>query len=155
LPLGLGGVKGGQTMSDEEKGFVIKDRRVFAEEGQDSKVSDDQKQATQKPDSETSEAQPAQEETDSTEHRQTEAPLPEVNFPTFVISLNASALVHLGAIEDPVGGEKVKNLPMAKQTIDILSMLEEKTRGNLTNEEENILKNILYDLRILFVKATG
>ena len=81
--------------------------------------------------------------------------MPKVNFPTFIISLNASALVHLGAIEDPASGEKVKNLPMAKQTIDILSMLEEKSRGNLTNEEENILKNILYDLRILYVKATG
>jgi hypothetical protein len=160
LPLGLTGVKGGQTMSDEEKGFVIKDRRAFAEEGEDSKVSDDQKQAAREPDSETSEAQPAQEETAAAEHGEAEAPLPKVNFPTFVISLNASALVHLGAIEDPASGEnasgeKVKNLPMAKQTIDILSMLEEKSRGNLTNEEENILKNILYDLRILYVKATG
>ena len=66
--------------------------------------------------------------------------------------MNASALVHLGAIEDPATGKKEKNLPMAKQTIDILSMLEEKTRGNLSGDEENILKNVLYDLRILFVK---
>ncbi|MGD8970779.1 MAG: DUF1844 domain-containing protein, partial [Desulfobacterales bacterium] len=79
-------------------------------------------------------------------------PLPEVNFPTFILSLNASALMHLGAIEDPQTGRPSKNLPMAKQTIDILSMLEEKTHGNLTTEEENMLKNILYDLRIAFVR---
>lgn len=153
--LDLAGVKGGQTMPEEEKGFVIKDRRIFAEEGEDAKESDAQKQATQAPDSQTSEAQTAQAETAAAEPSEAQAPLPEVNFPTFIISLNASALVHLGAIEDPASGKKVKNLPMAKQTIDILSMLEKKTQGNLTNEEENILKNILYDLRILYVKAQG
>jgi hypothetical protein len=75
-----------------------------------------------------------------------------MNFATFVASLNASALLHLGAIEDPSSGAKNKNLPMAKQTIDILNMLEEKTAGNLSEEEENLLKNILYDLRIMYVK---
>jgi hypothetical protein len=84
--------------------------------------------------------------------RPDETPLPEVNFPTFILSLNASALVHLGAIEDPATGRATKNLPMAKQTIDILSMLEEKTSGNLTNDEQDMLKNILYDLRIAYVK---
>jgi hypothetical protein len=69
-----------------------------------------------------------------------------------VASLNASALLQLGAIEDPTTGQKNKNLPMAKQTIDILSMLQEKTEGNLSEEEENLLKNILYDLRIMYVK---
>ena len=68
------------------------------------------------------------------------------------MSLNASALVHLGVIEEPATGAKVKNLPMAKQTIDLLSMMEEKTKGNLDKDEANILKNILYDLKILFVK---
>ena len=78
--------------------------------------------------------------------------LPEVNFPTFIMSLNASALFNLGIIEDPATGQSAKNLPMAKQTIDILSMLEEKTRGNLTKDEAEILKNILYDLRIAYVR---
>ena len=80
--------------------------------------------------------------------------LPQINFPTFVISLNASALLNLGAIEDPTTGKRTKNLPMAKQTIDILTMLEEKTRGNLTDEEEKIMQNVLYDLRIIYVKET-
>jgi len=81
--------------------------------------------------------------------------MPEVNFATFIISLNASALVNLGVIADPATGKEVKNLAVGKQTIDILSMMEEKTRGNLTPEEENMLKNILYDLRIIFVKEHG
>ena len=144
-------------MSDEEKGFVIKDRRIFSEEGEDSKeaeAKEDKAESAQKPVEEKVEG--AQEKTEAPpEDKNDAAPLPEVNFPTFVISLNASALVHLGAIEDPATGEKVKNLPMAKQTIDILSMLQEKTKGNLSGDEENILKNVLYDLRILYVKEKG
>lgn len=140
-------------MSDEEKGFVIKDRRIFSED-QDSKeteAKEDKAESPEKPDGEDFEN--AQQQADAAaEEADEDAPLPELNFPTFVISLNASALVHLGAIEDPATGKKVKNLPMAKQTIDILSMLEEKTRGNLSADEENILKNVLYDLRILYVK---
>ena len=81
--------------------------------------------------------------------------MPEINFATFVVSLNASALLHLGAIEDPTTGKKDKNLAMAKQTIDILSMLEEKTAGNLSKDEENLVKSILYDLRIIYVKEKG
>jgi hypothetical protein len=80
------------------------------------------------------------------------ASLPTLNFATFIFSLNSSALVQLGMIEDPMTSEKAKNLPLAKQTIDILSMLEEKTRGNLDADEAAMLKNILYDLRILYVK---
>jgi hypothetical protein len=82
----------------------------------------------------------------------TGTPLPAINFATFVFSLNSSALVQLGMMEDPMTGEKEKNLPLAKQTIDIISMLEEKTRGNLEPDEAAMLKNILYDLRILYVK---
>lgn len=82
-------------------------------------------------------------------------PLPTLNFATFIFSLNSSALVQLGMMEDPMTSEKTKNLPLAKQTIDILSMLEEKTRGNLDVDEAAMLKNILYDLRILYVKEKG
>jgi hypothetical protein len=81
--------------------------------------------------------------------------LPKIDFSTFVLSLNSSVLVQLGLLEDPGGGGQVKNLPMAKQTIDLLAMLEEKTRGNLTGDEEKILTNILYELRMLYVKEKG
>ena len=148
-------------MSEEKKDFEVKDRRIFSEDGElkepteqaapDSSAPEDGRATAAagedgKPD--TSEASKA-EETDEA------PPMPEINFATFVVSLNASALLHLGAIEDPNTGQTDKNLPMAKQTIDILSMLEEKTTGNLTKDEENLLKNILYDLRIIYVKEKG
>ncbi|MDJ0722615.1 MAG: DUF1844 domain-containing protein [Desulfobacterales bacterium] len=81
--------------------------------------------------------------------------LPPIDFSTFVISLNSSALVQLGILEEPGTGQKTKNLALAKQTIDILAMLEEKTKGNLNRDEENILKSLLYDLRMLYVKEKG
>lgn len=128
-------------MSEEkEKGFVVKDRRMFSQEGQPEEAPREKPlEEGVKPETEP-QGGPAQ------------APLPKINFPTFVASLNASALVHLGVIEDPVSGKAEKNLPMAKQTIDILSMLQQKTSGNLTADEEAMLKSILYDLRILYVK---
>ena len=141
-------------MTEEKKDFIIKDRRIFAEEGQDKKEDEKQKET---PDETTSDPSAAREseEPPGAEEIDSDTPLPEINFSTFIFSLNASALVHLGAIEDPASGQKVKNLPLAKQTIDILNMLEEKTRGNLNTDEENIMRNILYDLRIAYVKETG
>ena len=133
-------------MAEKEKGFVVKDRRMFSQDS--PPAADEAPAADARPEPK---AEPAPED----QHRQTETPLPQINFPTFVVSLNASALVHLGVIEDPVSGKVEKNLPMAKQTIDILSMLQQKTAGNLTADEDGMLKSILYDLRILFVKEKG
>jgi hypothetical protein len=83
------------------------------------------------------------------------AMLPEIDFSTFIMSLNASALVHLGVIDDPTTGKKVKNLPLGKQTVDMLRMLQEKTKGNLTEEEAKLLQGILYDLKIAYVRQKG
>jgi len=82
-------------------------------------------------------------------------PVPEVTFSAFVYSLSTSALVHLGEIPEPITEKMDKNLPLAKQTIDILGILQEKTKGNLTQEEENLLNSFLYDLRMRYVKAMG
>jgi hypothetical protein len=62
--------------------------------------------------------------------------------------------VHLGQQPEPASGSTIKNLPVAKQTIDVIAMLEEKTRGNLTQEEKRLLTNVLYELRLLYVKET-
>ncbi|NPB09485.1 MAG: DUF1844 domain-containing protein [Thermodesulfobacteria bacterium] len=80
---------------------------------------------------------------------------PEVTFSMFILSLNTSALVHLGQLPDPETQEKKVDLQLARQTIDILDMLREKTRGNLTKEEEKLLDSILYELRMLYLKASG
>ena len=149
-------------MSEEEMGFVVKDRRIFTEEDKETEAGDEKAQ-TQPSTDEDAQSAPATEKTrepeapepSKTDASEEQPQFPEINFPTFIVSLNASALLHLGAIEDPTTGQKTKNLPMAKQTIDILSMLEEKTAGNLNNEEKNLLKNILYDLRLMYVKEKG
>jgi hypothetical protein len=76
----------------------------------------------------------------------------EIDFTTFLLSLAANAMHHLG--EGPEGPVGKPNLPLAKQTIDIVALLQSKTRGNLSGEEERLLEGILYDLRMRFVAAT-
>lgn len=136
-------------MPEEKKDFIIKDRRIFSQDNQDK---------TEKPEERVQKEKPGvQEEKESKKDKiqsdkKVEDCLPEINFPTFIMSLNASALFNLGVLDNPSTGKKEKNLSLAKQTIDILCMLEEKTRGNLSKDEDLMLKNILYDLRIIYVK---
>ncbi len=101
------------------------------------------------------ESDPTDQETTGTENFEGNSQLPAINFATFIFSLNSSALVQFGIMDEPGSGKKIKNLSLAKQTIDILGMLAEKTKGNLAREEEDMLKHILYDLRILYVKEKG
>jgi Domain of unknown function (DUF1844) len=127
-------------MAEEEKGFVIKDRRTFDDKG-DVK---DQEQTEKPRKQETREKLPP----DNTE----EVPLPEVNFNSLIFSLSSSALINLGEIADPHTGQKQKDLPLAKHTIDTIAMLQDKTKGNLNPEEQRFLDTILADLRWRYVK---
>ena len=77
---------------------------------------------------------------------------PSIDFNTFILSLSTSALMHLGKLPDAEDDSTV-NLAHAKQSIDCIALLEEKTRGNLTGEEERLITEVLYDLRIRFVAA--
>jgi Domain of unknown function (DUF1844) len=89
-------------------------------------------------------------------HAQTHADeaLPHVDFATFILSLSHSALLHLGEAPHPETGKVEKHLSLARQTIDLIGMLEEKTRGNLTGDEERLIEQILFDLRIRFVEES-
>ena len=79
-----------------------------------------------------------------------------INFVGFVLSLAHTAAVHFGDVADPVSGiQSAPNLPAAQQMIDILTLLEEKTRGNLTAEERQLLEQLLYELRLRFVELRG
>jgi hypothetical protein len=78
----------------------------------------------------------------------------EMNFINFILSLSTSAMMHFGDIPDPVTNEKKKNIALAKQTIDILGMLKDKTKGNLTKEEENVIDELLYNLRLRYINET-
>jgi hypothetical protein len=80
----------------------------------------------------------------------------DLSFTTFVVSLASSAAIHFGDLPDPSTGQPAEvNLEGAAQMIDILALLEEKTRGNLTLEERQVLEQVLYELRLRFVDASG
>ncbi len=121
----------------EGEGFIVKDKRAFDTEG---KVRGESKEAKK--------------EEVQEEEKKGAAPLPEVNFSSFLLSLSSSTLLHLGEIADPQSGEKKKDLALAKQSIDIIGLLKDKTKGNLTHEEEELLEHLLYDLRMRFVEAS-
>ena len=131
------------TGDSKGSGFTITDRRAFTEEG-DSRAAA-AAAAAQKADSAPTPGQAA-----------AEPPLglPAVDFHTFVLSLGSSALLHLGELEHPDVGAPQMDLPLAKHTIDILAMLEEKTKGNLTPAEAKLIESLLYDLRLRFVELS-
>ncbi len=79
--------------------------------------------------------------------------MPMVTFTTFVLSIASSALVHLGEVPDPETGEQQANLEVAKHNIDILSMLKDKSAGNLDGEETRLIEGVLYELRLKYVMA--
>lgn len=78
--------------------------------------------------------------------------MPQLDFGTFVLSMSSSALVYLGEVPEPETGQIMENVLAAKQTIDILCMLESKTRGNLTDQEARLLKDMLFELRMKYVQ---
>jgi Domain of unknown function (DUF1844) len=79
--------------------------------------------------------------------------LPAVDFLNLVVSMSHSALLNLGDAPDPVTGRREVDLPLARQAIDLLAMLQDKTRGNLTGDEERVLSQAVYDLRMRFVEV--
>ncbi len=124
-------------MSDTEgQDFIIKDKRSSKQSEEEAKASDE----SQKKES------PAKEEPPQSADQEF-----ELNFSTFVLSLTSSAFYHLGDIPDPTTGQKQENLPAVKQTIDILIMLQEKTKNNLDGEEAKLLEQLIYELQVKYV----
>ena len=137
---------------EEEKGFVIKDRRRFTEEG--AEVGEKEARAPEKEEKKVEEPK-AQSGKGAQEEEPERGPFPEVSMATFVFSLSSSALVHLGEIPEPDTNESRVDLPIAKQIIDTLGMLQEKTKGNLDPDEERLLRSALYDLRMRYVQKSS
>lgn len=140
-------------MSDQE--FVVRDRRHFNEQGEPEAGKEEERQATDKDavDGGQKSEETAGERRGSGGDCSDSAQLPEISFSTFILSLSSSVLMHLGDLPDPYTQERKKNLPLAKQTIDIIGMLQDKTRGNLSAEEDNLVKNLLYEMRMKYVAA--
>jgi len=124
----------------EGEGFVIKDKRS-------SQISEDA--ATFLDDQETKDQE---EQTDSSKEKETESF--QIDFSTFIMSLTSSAFYHLGDMPDPSTGKKEVNLPAVQQTIDMLVMLREKTKGNLKEDEEKLIEQLIYELQVKYVAKT-
>lgn len=77
----------------------------------------------------------------------------EINFPNFILSLMTQALMHMGEIPDPITQQAHRDLGLAKQTIDLIGLLEQKTKGNLNKDEEHLMSEVLYRLRLQFVEV--
>jgi hypothetical protein len=146
--------------SDEGKsgrsGFTVSDRRIFSEAGSEPAAAPAAGSPPTGPG-------PAHEAPGPTGFPPAPAPggdaasaheLPAVDFHTFILSLGSSALLHLGELEHPDGGPARVDLALAKHTIDIIAMLQDKTRGNLPPPEERLMESLLYDLRLRFVERS-
>jgi hypothetical protein len=130
----------------ENKGFTVQDRRRFSPETGEARADAPESHAAAQAAPQTSVAQGAADAAGANA-------LPEIDFSTFVISLSTQALMHLGEIANPVSGKIEADISVAKQMIDILGMLKDKSRGNLNSNEDQLLEGILFDLRMKYVEA--
>lgn len=133
----------------EDKGYKVEDRR-YLHKSEEEKARIREEEAARRTGA-AAEAETREEPPKTSQ----EMPQPEINFTSFLISLSSSAFIHLGDIPDPATGETNKDLSLAKQTIDLLGLLREKTRGNLLEEEEKLFDHLLYDLRMRYIKETS
>ncbi len=147
----------------EETGFIIIDKRIGAKKSQEGEKSEEKKAEKtaqedegnkgQKEGIELNEEKSQKEEKTKEKTSDKTTPLPEVDFASLILSLSTSVYIHLGELPDPATNEKNINIPLAKQTIDIIALLKQKTEGNRTKEEDKLINEILYSLRMNFVSA--
>lgn len=131
----------------EDKGFVVKDKRKFNEAGE----SRSDETGDNKPEAQVDVSEEEHESEDREKVLENKY-MPEINFSNFVLSLSTTVMFHFGDFPDPATKKAEKNLVAAKQTIDILGMLKEKTEGNLNADEKSILDAVLFELRMRYVK---
>jgi len=139
---------------EEDKGFVVRDRRRFTEEGalREEAAAPPPGAAQTAADALRGGPRGPNPEQEPQPVNAPGGPRP-IDFTTFVFSLGSSALMHLGDAPNPETGAVEKNLVLARESIDLLAMLQEKTKGNLTAEEDRFLGALLYDLRLRFIDA--
>jgi hypothetical protein len=128
---------------EEDKGFRVIDRRGATEEAGEKKED-----ATRR-----GEGFVMNDKPESADAEKVKLP-DQIDFSTLVFSLATGAFIHMGLSPDPATKQTEKSLPLAKQNIDILSLLQEKTKGNLTDDEQKLLENLLTEVRLRFVEAS-
>lgn len=135
---------------DSSRGFRVTDRRRFTEDSEAHEGA----HASEEPPAATPEPEPAAAASTGPDPGPATGPSPEepVSFSTFILGLSTQALLHLGDIESPVSGQVERDLGAARHVIDILGILEAKTKNNLEQAEERLLEAVLYDLRMRYVE---
>ncbi len=134
-------------MADDKDNIKVTDRRIFGADGELLEPS--QPQEFEKSFSDAT----ADLSTASASSDREDQPM-EMNFQMLIISLSTTALVQLGMAPNPANGKTEKDLVNAKQTIDILGILQEKSQGNLTPDESHLLEQCLYDLKMSYISLT-
>lgn len=139
---------------EKSRGFKVQDRRRFSSEGEAKPGAEEAK-----PDAPPAAARPNAEQPAATRAPESRGPSlgaeagePELNFATFIVGLSTEALAALGEMPHPATGQSGRDLRAARQLIDILGILRDKTRGNLDRDEESLFEAILYDLRMKYVE---
>lgn len=135
------------TKEQEEPGFRVTDKRGFQEEGASGSPEPSEKTET-KPAGESFSGKNEKSEKDSSS-------MPPIDFPSYILSYYTQGLVLLGEVPNPYTNKKEEDVEAARHTIDILSMLEQKTKGNLSNEEQQLLEGVMYELRMKFMAKTN
>jgi Domain of unknown function (DUF1844) len=131
----------------DERSFTVSDRRFSARRESDDRPSERPQSAA----SSTERPTQAPPQADAPHATAAEG----MNFASFLISLGTQAFMHLGDIPNPLTQQREKDLPAAKQMIDLLGILQTKTQGNLTADEERLFQQLLLDLRLRYVRETG
>jgi Domain of unknown function (DUF1844) len=129
-----------------ERSFTVSDRRFSARRETEDRPSESSQAAP-------SWTEPSTQAPPGSEQRATATE--EINFASFLFSLGTQAFMHLGDIPNPMTQQREKDLPAAKHMIDLLGILEAKTKGNLAGDEERLLRQLLTDLRLRYVRETG
>jgi hypothetical protein len=140
---------------EEGRGFTIKDRRRFSPETGEARPEVEEEgggSGEGRADAATTAAKGSEQAGRASPEESARHPEPEITLSTFIMSLSTQVLMHLGEIPSPVDQRVEQDLGAAKQVIDILGMLKEKTKGNLEANEEKLLDGVLYDLRMRYVE---
>lgn len=148
------GMEKAEREEAEQESFKVADKRRFDSEG-NRKEGADEKAATKKDSSPKIEEATADVSVAEGAEAVEQAGAQEINFSAFVMSLATQALMQLGEMEPPPGVNVEVNPLAAHQTIEILAMLQEKTKGNLDEQESNLIEEMLHHLRIGFVRSQG
>ncbi|MEE2822549.1 MAG: DUF1844 domain-containing protein [Acidobacteriota bacterium] len=141
---------------NEVSRLKVTDRRQFTSEGearQESESSEAETPREESPPQQTEEMKSpdiAEQDLQESEQDSQES----INFSSFLLSIATTGMVHLGEIPEPTTGQAQENLEAARQMIDIVGILKEKTEGNLSSEESQLLENLLYELRMKFLSKS-